>query len=174
MNQEVFAAVAEALEKGEPAALVTIVSTTGSTPAAGRREDARLSGRPDGRHHRRRLLRERCVLEGSRGDHEPQAAAPALRAGRRLRAGNGADLRRADERVHRADRTVAGAVRHRRRPCRISPGHDGAGRRLPGSRRRRPREVREPRALSERRRGGDRRYSRVARAQRSCRRTPTS
>src|ERR1700746_2629580 len=32
MKQEVFAAVAEALERGEPAALVTIVATTGSTP----------------------------------------------------------------------------------------------------------------------------------------------
>lgn len=32
MNREVFRAVAEALERGEPAALVTIVSTTGSTP----------------------------------------------------------------------------------------------------------------------------------------------
>lgn len=32
MNQEVFAAVADALARGEPAALVTIVSTTGSTP----------------------------------------------------------------------------------------------------------------------------------------------
>jgi len=32
VNQEVFAAVAEALDRGEPAALVTIVSTTGSTP----------------------------------------------------------------------------------------------------------------------------------------------
>ena len=32
MNQEVFAAVTAALERGEPAALVTIVSTTGSTP----------------------------------------------------------------------------------------------------------------------------------------------
>ena len=32
MNQEVFAAVTEALERGEPAALVTIVSTKGSTP----------------------------------------------------------------------------------------------------------------------------------------------
>jgi xanthine dehydrogenase accessory factor len=32
MNQQVFSAVAEALERGEPAALVTIVSTTGSTP----------------------------------------------------------------------------------------------------------------------------------------------
>jgi len=32
MNQDVFAAVADALERGEPAALVTIVATTGSTP----------------------------------------------------------------------------------------------------------------------------------------------
>ncbi len=32
MNKEVFAAVAETLDRGEPAALVTIVSTTGSTP----------------------------------------------------------------------------------------------------------------------------------------------
>jgi len=32
MNREVFAAVADALERGEPVALVTIVSTTGSTP----------------------------------------------------------------------------------------------------------------------------------------------
>jgi xanthine dehydrogenase accessory factor len=32
MNREVFAAVADALERGEPAALVTIVSTIGSTP----------------------------------------------------------------------------------------------------------------------------------------------
>jgi xanthine dehydrogenase accessory factor len=32
MNKEVFAAVADALERGEPAALVTIVSTMGSTP----------------------------------------------------------------------------------------------------------------------------------------------
>lgn len=32
MNQDVFAAVADALERGEPAALVTIVSTVGSTP----------------------------------------------------------------------------------------------------------------------------------------------
>ena len=32
VNREVFAAVADAIERGEPAALVTIVSTTGSTP----------------------------------------------------------------------------------------------------------------------------------------------
>src|SRR4029078_12862740 len=35
MNREVFAAVADALERGEPAALVTIVATTGSTPPRG-------------------------------------------------------------------------------------------------------------------------------------------
>src|SRR5438477_3082823 len=32
MNREVFSAVSAALERGEPAALVTIVATTGSTP----------------------------------------------------------------------------------------------------------------------------------------------
>jgi xanthine dehydrogenase accessory factor len=32
VNREVFAAVADALDRGEPVALVTIVSTTGSTP----------------------------------------------------------------------------------------------------------------------------------------------
>src|SRR5881394_2158590 len=32
MNREVFAAVTDALERGEPAALVTIVSARGSTP----------------------------------------------------------------------------------------------------------------------------------------------
>src|SRR4026209_665977 len=32
MKREVFAAVADALERGEPAALVTIVATTGSAP----------------------------------------------------------------------------------------------------------------------------------------------
>jgi xanthine dehydrogenase accessory factor len=46
MNQEVFAAVAEALEKGESAALVTIVSTTGSTP---QRVGAKMLVFPDGR-----------------------------------------------------------------------------------------------------------------------------
>lgn len=46
MSQEVFAAVAEALENGEPAALVTIVSTTGSTP---QRVGAKMLVFPDGR-----------------------------------------------------------------------------------------------------------------------------
>ena len=46
MNQEVFAAVAQALERGEPAALVTIVSTTGSTP---QRVGAKMLVFPDGR-----------------------------------------------------------------------------------------------------------------------------
>jgi len=46
MNQEVFAAVAEALEQGELAALVTIVSTKGSTP---QRVGAKMLVFPDGR-----------------------------------------------------------------------------------------------------------------------------
>ena len=46
MNQEVFAAVADALERGELAALVTIVSTTGSTP---QRVGAKMLVFPDGR-----------------------------------------------------------------------------------------------------------------------------
>jgi len=46
VNREVFAAVADALERGEPAALVTIVSTTGSTP---QRVGAKMLVFPDGR-----------------------------------------------------------------------------------------------------------------------------
>jgi xanthine dehydrogenase accessory factor len=46
MNREVFTAVTEALERGEPAALVTIVSTTGSTP---QRVGAKMLVYADGR-----------------------------------------------------------------------------------------------------------------------------
>src|SRR5437764_7166668 len=46
MNREVFAAVADALERGESAALVTIVSTTGSTP---QRAGAKMLVFADGR-----------------------------------------------------------------------------------------------------------------------------
>jgi xanthine dehydrogenase accessory factor len=46
MNKEIFAAVSDALEKGELAALVTIVSTTGSTP---QRVGAKMLVYSDGR-----------------------------------------------------------------------------------------------------------------------------
>ena len=46
MNQEVFSALAEALEKGEEVALVTIVSSTGSTP---QRVGAKMLVYSDGR-----------------------------------------------------------------------------------------------------------------------------
>jgi xanthine dehydrogenase accessory factor len=46
MNQEVFAAAADALERGEPVALVTIVSTRGSTP---QRVGAKMLVYADGR-----------------------------------------------------------------------------------------------------------------------------
>ena len=153
---------------------MTIVSTTRLDAAARRRQDAGLRRRPHRRHHRRRLLRERRVLEGARGDHQPQAAARPLRARRRLRAGDRADLRRADGRLHRADRTVARALRHRRRPRRLPSGAAGARGRLPGARRRRSREVREPRALSGRRRDRRRGHPDVARRAPASRRTPTS
>jgi xanthine dehydrogenase accessory factor len=46
MSQEVFAAIAEALERGESAALVTVVSSTGSTP---QRSGAKMLVFADGR-----------------------------------------------------------------------------------------------------------------------------
>ena len=46
MNQEVFAALAEALQRGEPVALVTITSSTGSTP---QRVGAKMLVYADGR-----------------------------------------------------------------------------------------------------------------------------
>ena len=46
MNQEVFAALAEALDRGEEVALVTIVAATGSTP---QRVGAKMLVFPDGR-----------------------------------------------------------------------------------------------------------------------------
>ena len=46
VNREVFAAVADALERGEPAALVTIVATHGSTP---QRVGAKMLVYADGR-----------------------------------------------------------------------------------------------------------------------------
>ena len=46
MNQEVFAALSEALERGEEVALVTIVAATGSTP---QRVGAKMLVFPDGR-----------------------------------------------------------------------------------------------------------------------------
>ena len=148
MNQEVFAAVADALERGEPAALVTIVSTTGSTP---QRVGAKMLVFGDGRIVG--TIGGGCYENDAFGKAREAilsraAAARALRARRRLRAGDRPDLRRADGRLHRADRAVARALRHRRRPRRLPPGAAGARSRLPRPRRRRSREVRQPRALS--------------------------
>ena len=115
MNQEVFAALAEALERGEEVALVTIVSSTGSTP---QRVGAKMLVFADGRTvgtigggcyendafwKAREAIRRRKPLTRQ------------VRAQRRLRAGNRADLRRADGSLHRAGRAVARALRLRRR-----------------------------------------------------------
>ena len=73
MNQEVFAALADALEQGEETALVTIVGVERIHAAARRRQDARLRGRPHRRHDWRRLLRERRVRKRARGDQPRNA-----------------------------------------------------------------------------------------------------
>ena len=80
--------------RGERAALVTIVSTSGSTP---QRVGAKMLVFEDGRtvgHDWRRLLRERRARQGARGDPPAAAAARPLHAerrpGRRVRP----DLRR--------------------------------------------------------------------------------
>src|SRR6195256_563481 len=67
MNREVFAAVAAALERGEPAALVTIVATTGSTP---QRIGAKMLGFGDGR----------AVRTSGRGCYENDAFGKAREA----------------------------------------------------------------------------------------------
>ena len=125
MNREVFAAVADALERGESAALVTIVATTGSTP---QRVGAKMLVFGDGR----------IVGTIGGGCYENDAfwkAREAIKTRRpevvhyelcgRFRAGDGSHLRRPDGRVHRADRAVARAVHHRRRARRVSPGASG-------------------------------------------------
>ena len=107
MNQEVFSAVADALDRGESAALVTIVSTTGSTP---QRVGAKMLVFGDGRivgtigggcYENDAFWKAREAITNRR----PQLVHYELV--RRLRPGNRPHLRRADGRLHRADRTVA-------------------------------------------------------------------
>ena len=175
MNQEVFAAVTDALERGEPAALVTIVVDHRLDAAARRRQDARLRRRPDRRHDRRRLLRERRVLEGARG-HRP-IAAPQL-----------VHYELSDDFAQETGLICGGQMDVYIEPIEPSPelyvigaGHvgfhlarAGARSRLPRPRRGRPREVREPRALPHSRRDRRRRHPDVDRADAVSRRTPTS
>ena len=107
MNQEVFAAVAEALERGEPAALVTIVSTTGSTP---QRVGAKMLVFGDGRMVG--TIGGGCYENDAFGkareailSRQPQLVHYELDDD--FAQETGLDLRRPDERVHRTDRTVA-------------------------------------------------------------------
>ena len=102
MSQEVFEALTQALDRGEDAALVTIVSAQGSTPQRVGAKMLVFAGRPHRGHHRRRLLRERRVLEGQGSAAVAQAAAREVRPHRRLRAGDRADLRRQHAGLHRA------------------------------------------------------------------------
>ncbi len=162
MNQEVFAAVAEALERGEPAALVTIVSTTGSTP---QRVGAKMLVFGDGR----------LVGTIGGGCYENDAFGKAREA----------ILNRRPQLVHYeldddfAQETglICGGQMSvyiepiepspelyvdRRGTCRVFARESRARSRLPRARRGRSREVREPRTVSERRRSRDRRHSGMA------------
>ena len=167
MSQEVFEALTQALERGEDAALVTIVSANGSTP---QRVGAKMLVFPDGRTVG--TIGGGCYENDAfwKAKESIQSRKPAsgqIRPQRRLRAGKRTGVRRADAGLHRAARSDAAPVRHRRRPRRLSPGASRAHDRIPHARARRPREVRQQRALP-RRPGSDRRNdSRVAASRRS-------
>ena len=144
--------------------------------AARRRQDARLRRRPDRRHDRRRLLRERRVREGARGDPEPPA--PQLvhyELSRRLRAG--------DRPRSAADRWTSTSSRSSRRPSSTSSAPATSASISRGSRsevgfRVHVVDDREKFANAERfpTAGGDRRrrHPGLARAHDAFRRTPTS
>ena len=155
MNQEVFAAVADALERGEPAALVTIVSTTGSTP---QRVGAKMLVFGDGR------------IVGTIGGGCYENDAFGRRARRsRSRKPQLVHYELDDDFAQETGLICGGQMDVYIEPIEPSPelyiigaGHVGfhlarhrARSRLPRPRRRRPREVRERRALPARR--GDRR-----------------
>ena len=107
MNEEVLPAAAAALERGEPAALVTDRPRQRIDAAAHRREDAGLRRRPHRRHDRRRLLRERRARQGARGDRHRPPALVQYDLNDDFVAGVRADLRRPDGRLHRSDRAGA-------------------------------------------------------------------
>ena len=107
VHEAVFAAALRALERGEEAALVTIVSTQGSTP---QRVGARMLVYADGRtvgtigggcYENDAAGKARESLRTQEGRH--RALRPERRAGR----GERADLWRADGRLHRTAGPVA-------------------------------------------------------------------
>ena len=67
VNQEVFAAVADALDRGRGRGARDDRGDHRLDAAARRREDARLRRRTHRWHDRRRVLRERRLLQGARG-----------------------------------------------------------------------------------------------------------
>ena len=107
MNEEVFQAVNDVFARGESAALVTIIRTQGSTP---QRVGAKMLGLPRRAHrghHRRRVLRERRLLEGAPRARNAQAARRPVRARGRPRRGVGPHLRGPDGSLRRTARGLA-------------------------------------------------------------------
>ena len=162
MNHEVFAALGEALSRGEEAALVTIVSSNGSTP---QRVGAKMLVFGDGRivgtvgggcYEHDAIGKAKQVLQ----TRKPTTVKYDLNDDFAEETGPG--VRRADGSVHRAHRSVARGLHLRRRPRRLLPGEDGARGRLRRARDRRSRGVRQHRALSVRRIGGRRRHPGLA------------
>ena len=104
LNEEVLAAAADALKRGEAVALVTVVRANGSTP---QRAGAKMLVFADGRtvgtigggcYENDAFWKAREAIATGRPSLAP------LRAQRRLRAGERAGLRRTDGRPHRSAR----------------------------------------------------------------------
>ena len=173
MNREVFAAVAEALERGETAALVTIVAARGSTP---QRVGAKMLVFADGR----------TVGTIGGGCYESDAFGKA-RESIATRTPQLVHYELSDDFAQETGLICGGQMDVYIEPIEPSPelyiiggGHVGyhlararARGWLPRPRRRRPREVREPRAIPRRRGSRRRRHSRPGSRRPRCRRTRT-
>ena len=173
MNHEVFAALGEALSRGEEAALVTIVSSNGSTP---QRVGAKMLVFGDGR----------IVGTVGGGCYEHDAIGKARQV-LQTRKPTTVKYDLNDDFAEETGLVCGGQMEVFIEPIEASPavyifgaGHvgyylaqDGARSRLWRARDRRSRGVREHRALSVRGVGGRRRHPGLARANTDSRRRPT-
>ena len=146
-----LSSAAEALKRGECVALVTVVRAQGSTP---QRAGAKMLVWADGRtvgtigggcYENDAFWKAREAITSGKPSlvhyelNDDFAQENGLICGGRMD-------------VHIDPLLPVAAAAHRRgRACRLAPGESRGRRRLPHSRRRRPREVRERRALSRRR-----------------------
>jgi xanthine dehydrogenase accessory factor len=138
MSQEVFEALTEALERGEEAALVTIVSANGSTP---QRVGAKMLVFPDGRTVG--TIGGGCYENDAfwKAKESLQSRKPQL-----VKYDLNDDFAQENGLVCGGQMQVyiepleghTAAVRHRRRACRLSPGPARTHHRVQDARARRP------------------------------------